>query len=102
MSEDWEEVYTSSCHNCGQDKANCELENKEKLGFCGNWMPISKSRNLTTHYGFDTLDDGTEILMRYSPVVCENYGSLYKGEPVITKEAFIMAYNKWIKEETDG
>ena len=63
---------------------------------------MSDSRNITTHYEFDTLDDGTEILMRYSPVVCENYGNLYKGEPVITKEAFIMAYNKWIKENEDA
>ena len=44
MSEDWEEVYTSSCHNCGQDKSYCELENKKKLGFCGNWMPIRKKQ----------------------------------------------------------
>lgn len=63
---------------------------------------MSDARNITTHYGFDTLDDGTEILTRYSPVACEGYGNLYKGEQVITKEAFIMAYNRWIKENGDA
>lgn len=63
---------------------------------------MNEAKNITTHYEFDTLDDGTEILMKYSPVACEGYSNLYKGEPVITKEAFIMAYNRWIKEETDG
>ena len=27
---------------------------------------------------------------------------IYKSEPVISKEAFIEAYNKWIKGESDG
>ncbi len=36
----------SSCDNCTQNHNYCEVENKSKYGFCGNWCGESKENEL--------------------------------------------------------
>lgn len=49
---------------------------------------------------FNTLPNGQEALVRYSPL--PESPEIYKGDTIITKDEFIMAYQRWIKEEANG
>lgn len=41
-----------------------------------------------------------DMLIRYIPVSTVTVGSIqaYRGECVLTKEEFLLAYNTWVKE----
>ena len=45
---------------------------------------------------FETLPTGEEALVRYDRV--PDIPNMYQGNVIFTKEEFIMAYNKWVKE----
>ena len=49
---------------------------------------------------FETLPTGEEALVRYGRV--PDIPNMYRGDVVITKEEFIMAYNRWIKDGAKG
>jgi hypothetical protein len=49
---------------------------------------------------FETLPTGEEALVRYDRVL--DIPNMYQGNVVFTKEEFIMAYNRWIKDGAEG
>jgi len=51
---------------------------------------------------FETLPTGEEALVRYNRVPDIDIPNMYQGNVVFTKEEFIMAYNRWIKDGAKG
>ena len=45
-----------------------------------------------------------DMLIRYIPVSTVTVGSIqtYRGECVLTKEEFLLAYNTWVKAGKEG